>query len=222
MSEDNKNLDDMADDAMDSAKEGAENLGDKAEGALDNAKEKASEIGEKASEKFDEAKEATKEFAEDAKEKASEIGEKVGEKFDDAKEATKEFAEDAKEAASDFAEDVKKEASEFKEDVKEAFSSDNPDSGKTVAIIAHITLIGWIIALVMNNGNKTEIGSFYIRQVLGIMLLGFVLGIIPVVNLVAWIVPFVLWIISLIGAFGGKQKPVLLVGDYFQDWFKSL
>ncbi|GAB5473983.1 MAG: hypothetical protein Mars2KO_20820 [Maribacter sp.] len=193
MSEENKNLDDMADEAMDNAKEGAENLADKAEGALEDAKEKASELGEKASEKFDEAKEATKEFAEEAKE------------------ATKEFAEDAKEAANDFAEDV-----------KETFSSDNPDSGKTVAIIAHITLIGWIIALVMNNGNKTEIGSFYIRQVLGIMLLGFVLGIIPVVNLIAWIVPFVLWIISLVGAFGGKQKPVLLVGDYFQDWFKSL
>lgn len=193
MSEENKNLDDMADEAMDNTKEGAENLADKAEGALDDVKEKASELGEKASEKFEEAKEATKEFAEDAKE------------------ATKEFAEDAKEAANDFAEDV-----------KETFSSDNPDSGKTVAIIAHLTLIGWIIALVMNNGNKTEIGSFYIRQVLGIMLLGFVLGIIPVVNLIAWIVPFVLWIISLVGAFGGKQKPVLLVGDYFQDWFKSL
>lgn len=211
MSEENKNLDDMADDAMDNAKEGADHIADKAEDALDSAKKKASELGEQASEKFEEAKEATKEFAEEAKEKASEIGEKVGEKF-----------EDAKEAASDFADDVKKEANEFKEEVKETFSSDNPDSGKTVAIIAHITLIGWIIALVMNNGNKTDIGSFYIRQVLGIMLLGFVLGIIPVVNLIAWIVPFVLWIISLVGALGGKQKPVFLVGDYFQDWFKSL
>ena len=35
MSEENKDLGDMADDAMDKAKEGAENLGDKAEDALD-------------------------------------------------------------------------------------------------------------------------------------------------------------------------------------------
>lgn len=182
MSEENKDLGDMADDAMDSAKEGAENLSDKAGDALDSAKEKASELGDKAEETF----------------------------------------EDAKEAASDFADDVKKEANEFKNDVKETFSADNPERGKTVAIIAHLTLIGWVIALIMNNGDKTEIGSFYIRQVLGIMLLGFVLGLIPIVNLVAWIVPFVLWIISLIGAFGGKEKKVMLVGDYFQDWFKAL
>jgi len=144
-------------------------------------------------------------------EEKKDLGDKAEEAFDKAKEATKEAAEDVKEAAQDF-----------KEDVKEAFDPNNPDSGKTVAIIAHITLIGWIIALVMNNGNKTEIGSFYIRQVLGIMLLGFVLGIIPLVNLIGWIVPLVLWIISLIGAINGTQKPVLLVGEYFQNWFKSL
>lgn len=115
--------------------------------------------------------------------------------------------------------DKKKDLGDKKE---EAFGLQNPESGKTVAIIAHLTLIGWIIAIIMNNGNKTEIGSFYIRQVLGIMLLGFVLGIIPVVNLIAWIFPFVLWIVSLIGSINGTQKPVFLVGEYFQNWFKSL
>ena len=193
MSEENKDLGDMAEDATDSAKDGAENLGDKASDALDNAKEAASDLGEKASEKFD-----------------------------DVKEAASESFEDAKEAASEFADDVKKEANEFNENVKDTFSPDNPDSGKTVAIIAHLTLLGWIIALIMNNGNKTEIGSFYIRQVLGIMLLGIIVSWIPVVNLIGWIVVAVLWVISLVGAFGGAQKKVMLVGDYFQDWFKSL
>ena len=56
MSEENKDLGDMAEDAMDNAQEGAENLGGKAEDALDSAAEKASDIGEKASEKFDDAK----------------------------------------------------------------------------------------------------------------------------------------------------------------------
>ena len=48
------------------------------------------------------------------------------------------------------------------------------DNGKTVAIIAYITLIGWIIALIMNNGNKTALGSFHVRQSLGIMCIGVV------------------------------------------------
>ena len=126
------------------------------------------------------------------------------------------------EEKKDFGDKAEEAAKEFQEDVKQAFDPKNPESGKTVAIVAHLTLIGWIIAIIMNSSNKTELGSFYIRQVLGIMLLGFVLGIIPVINLFAWILPFILWIASLIGAINGNQKPVFLLGEYFQDWFKSL
>lgn len=126
------------------------------------------------------------------------------------------------EEKKDLGDKAEEAAKEFKEDVKDAFDPKNPDSGKTVAIIAHLTLIGWIIAIIMNSSNKTQIGSFYIRQILGIFLLGFVLGIIPVVNLIAWIFPFILWVISLIGSINGTQKPVFLVGEYFQNWFKSL
>jgi len=144
-------------------------------------------------------------------EENKDFGDKAEDAFDSAKESASEFADDVKDAAKDF-----------KEDAKEAFSPDNPDSGKTVAIIAHLTVVGLIIAYFMNSSNKTEIGSFYIRQMVGITLLGFVLGLIPVANLIAWIFPFVLWIISLVGAFGGEQKKVFLVGDYFQDWFKGL
>ena len=39
-------------------------------------------------------------------------------------------------------------------------SETSSDNGKTVAIIAYITVIGWIIALVMNNKDKTELGSY--------------------------------------------------------------
>ncbi|APY09635.1 hypothetical protein BWZ20_08075 [Winogradskyella sp. J14-2] len=89
-------------------------------------------------------------------------------------------------------------------------------------MIAHITIIGWIIAIIMNSSNKTELGSFYIRQVLGIILLGIVLGLIPVINFFAWILPFAMWIMSLIGSLSGKKKPVFLLGEQFQDWFKGL
>ncbi|SHG72099.1 hypothetical protein [Flagellimonas flava] len=144
-------------------------------------------------------------------EEKKDLGDKAEEAFDN-----------AKDAAQDAAEDVKEAAQEFKEDVKDAFDPKNPESGKTVAIIAHLTLIGWIIAIIMNSSNKTEIGSFYVRQVLGIFLVGLVLGLIPIVNLIGWIFPLILWIVSLIGAINGNQKPVFLVGEYFQNWFKGL
>ena len=43
--------------------------------------------------------------------------------------------------------------------------------GKTKAIVAHITLIGWIIALVLNSQQKDEYASFYIRQMLELIIL---------------------------------------------------
>ena len=114
MSEENKDLGDMAEDAMDGAQEGAENLGDKAGDALDSAKETASELGEKASEKFD-----------------------------DAKEAASEFAEDAKEATSEFVDDAKKTANEFADSAKDAFDTDSGENKKMLAGILAIVL-GWL------------------------------------------------------------------------------
>ncbi|MBO6588310.1 MAG: YtxH domain-containing protein [Muricauda sp.] len=126
------------------------------------------------------------------------------------------------EEKKDFGDKAEEAAKDFKEDVNKAFDPANPESGKTVAIIAHLTFIGWIIAIIMNSSNKTEIGSFYIRQTLGIYLVGFVLGIIPIINLFGILITFILWIVSLIGSINGNQKPVFLVGEYFQNWFKSL
>ena len=143
MSEENKDLGDMAEDAMDNAEKKAENLGDKAKDTFDSGKQEKKDFGDKASEKFDDAKKASKEFAEDAKEKVSEMGEKAGEKFDDAKEATKEFAEDAKEAAGEFADDAKKTANEFTAGAKDAFNTGSGENKKLLAGILAIVL-GWL------------------------------------------------------------------------------
>lgn len=94
--------------------------------------------------------------------------------------------------------------------------------GKTKAIVAHITLIGWIIALVVNSQEKDEFASFYIRQMLGLILLSIVVSWIPIVNIVGWVVVFVLWILSLVGAASGEEKLTPFVGEYFQQWFKGL
>lgn len=94
--------------------------------------------------------------------------------------------------------------------------------GKTKAIVAHITLIGWIVALVVNMNDKDEFASYYIRQNLGLNLLGIILTFIPVVGWILSIVVFVFWIMSLIGAIQGEKKEVPVVGNYFQEWFKTM
>jgi uncharacterized membrane protein len=92
---------------------------------------------------------------------------------------------------------------------------------KTKAIVAHITLIGWIIALVVNNQEKDELTSFYIRQVLGLMIIG-LLGMIPFLGFIIGIVVLIGWVISLIGAAQGEMKPIPVLGEYFQEWFSGI
>lgn len=94
---------------------------------------------------------------------------------------------------------------------------------KTKAIVSHITIIGWIVALVLNQAeNKTELATFYIRQMLGLGLLSLIGSLIPVLNFFIWIVFLVLWVVSLLGSLNGEKKLLPVVGEYFQDWFKAL
>ena len=90
------------------------------------------------------------------------------------------------------------------------------------SIIAHITLIGWIVALVLNNSERDSQTSFYLRQTLGIYILGAIGSFIPGVRVVIGIICLILWIISLVGAAQDKQTEVPVVGPYFQDWFKGI
>ena len=94
--------------------------------------------------------------------------------------------------------------------------------GKTKAIVAHITWIGWLIALIVNSSQKDEITSFYIRQLLGLYLFGLVITFIPVINIIGWILVLIFWIMSLISAVNGEMKELPIVGKYFQDWFKGI
>jgi uncharacterized membrane protein len=98
---------------------------------------------------------------------------------------------------------------------------------KTKSIVAHITLIGWIIAIVMNQSDKGPNTSFYLRQTLGLYILyvvGWVLGMITlnVITLIVSVAVLILWILSLLGALSGEQKASPIVGDMFQSWFKSI
>lgn len=107
------------------------------------------------------------------------------------------------------------------------------EDGKTRAIIAHMTLIGWIVALVMNNEKKDDFASYYIRQMLGLLIVsvacwfvGIILVFIPFLGFLVgpalWIGLLVLWILSLIAAANGEKKPTPILGEQFQEWFKTL
>ena len=102
------------------------------------------------------------------------------------------------------------------------------NEGKTEAIISHFTIIGLIIAFVLNMNKKNAFASFYIRQMLGLNILYMVnmwlvykyLG-----NTIGWAVGvllFVLWLISLLAVLKGEKKLVPVVGEQFQNLFKGI
>jgi uncharacterized membrane protein len=145
------------------------------------------------------------------------LGNDLDDMLDDAKKGANDFSEGAKRTANEFSEGARRGANAFENDVDKVMSD-----GKNIALIAHITLIGWIIALVMNNEKKNRFASFYIRQMLGLMICAFILSFIPMIGWFLNIGLLILWILSLVSALNGEEKLTPVVGAYFQDWFKSL
>src|SRR6185312_5802127 len=113
------------------------------------------------------------------------------------------------------------------------------DTGKNVGIISYITIIGWLIAYFgMHQSNKTEQGSYQLRQTLLLYIIYFAfyviwhwvivvllftsLTMLWLASTVVWVVGigfFVLWIIGFIGAINGEKKPIPLIGDKAQTMF---
>ena len=99
---------------------------------------------------------------------------------------------------------------------------------KTKSIVAHLTIIGWVIALVMNQTDKGPNTSYYLRQMLGLTLVAIIGSLlfsflpVPYLGTVWSVLIFILWVLSLVGALSGQQKPLPVVGDMFQQWFKGI
>ncbi len=100
--------------------------------------------------------------------------------------------------------------------------------GRTIAIISYLTVIGLIIAMVLNEEKKHEEASFHIRQSLGLFIsIGFVLlfTYIPFIgNFLAsagLLYFFILWGIGIINAVYGRKKRIPTVGIYYEKLFSN-
>jgi uncharacterized membrane protein len=100
---------------------------------------------------------------------------------------------------------------------------------KTTAIVSYLTLIGFIVAIILHSSKKTRLGSFHLRQSLGLILLSIAVALTTTVfsfipflgwlaSLAAWVCLFILWVIGLIAAINGEMKPVPVVGEHLQKW----
>ena len=114
------------------------------------------------------------------------------------------------------------------------------DSGKTAGIISYFTIIGWLIAyFAMHKDNRTELGSYQLRQTLLFAIVsiavGWILALLIGTLMVATgiaaliyiiylfrIALFIIWIIGLIGAINGEKKPIPFTGERAQTMFPGI
>lgn len=99
---------------------------------------------------------------------------------------------------------------------------------KTTGIVSYLWWVGLLI-VILTRKVRTEYTNFHIRQSLGILVLSFIAGLlfyIPGIGRmlfgIAGIFLFVLWIIAFIGAVNNEKKLVPILGEKFQEWFKSI
>jgi uncharacterized membrane protein len=100
--------------------------------------------------------------------------------------------------------------------------------GKTPAIVAYLTFIGWLIAFFMNKEPKSDFAAFHLRQAMGIHLLALILNYTVswldswLFTWLVWAFLFVLWLIAFIGSIQGQRKLVPFFGEYFEKWFSTI
>lgn len=113
-------------------------------------------------------------------------------------------------------------------------ASPTTDDGKTAAIVAYITIIGWLISyFALYKDNKTQLAAVHLRQTLLLFLIGLGWGFVQsallfsfsglyFLTLIVNIGIFVLWIIGLIAAINGQAKPMPIIGEPAQRMFSGI
>lgn len=112
------------------------------------------------------------------------------------------------------------------------------NSEKTPAILAYITLFGWVAAIVITSTSekKNDLATLHIRQSLGLMLnillfivLQIVFLFIPFIGrglsfvlILGYLAIIALWIIGLGYAIAGQQKPLPFVGKIYNKYLKFI
>lgn len=105
-------------------------------------------------------------------------------------------------------------------------------NNKTLSIISYITLIGWLVAYITGKEKADSLLKYHLRQALGLTIISVIVNVI--ITVITLVVPslsflslvglaiFVLWIIGIINAAGGAQKPVPVIGKMFEDKFSFI
>ncbi|HLV23193.1 MAG TPA: hypothetical protein VKY36_00240 [Moheibacter sp.] len=99
---------------------------------------------------------------------------------------------------------------------------------KTAGIVSYLWWVGLAI-VILTTKQRNEYVSFHIRQSLGLILCSLIVAILSgtsrigaMIGYMAGLVLLVFWVIAFIGAINEEKKVVPVIGEKFQEWFKSI
>jgi len=114
-------------------------------------------------------------------------------------------------------------------------SNDGQVEDATVGIVAYITLIGFIIAIILNNDKKGEeknFGAYHLRQSLGLIICSIgiyivlmilsailiaiswrMLTIVSILSMVVWLGILALMVLGIVNASSKQKKGLPIIGD---------
>lgn len=98
-------------------------------------------------------------------------------------------------------------------------------NAQLIAIISYLSFVGWIIAFIIYQNDKSELAIFHLRQSLGILItamVGVFIFWIPIIGWLCAIFMFVIWLMGLIYAAQGEMRTVPVLGDLYQNLFKGI
>tara|TARA_R110000751_G_scaffold2470_1_gene12958 strand:- start:22626 stop:22958 length:333 start_codon:yes stop_codon:yes gene_type:complete len=102
------------------------------------------------------------------------------------------------------------------------------EEGKSLAVLSYLTIIGSVIAIIMNDEKKNDFTSFHNRQGLGLCLLWMIIGYFVSqfdnmqISIAFWVSMGALLFLGVMTAINGTMKPIPFVGPIFQKLFKGL
>ena len=85
-----------------------------------------------------------------------------------------------------------------------------------ISVLCYITLIGWLIALILNGNEKSPQTRFHLRQSLGLIITAALLSFVPLIGWTLNFIVIILWLIALIKTCQGEQYCVPLLGNFYQ------
>ncbi|MEW6992266.1 hypothetical protein AADZ91_16475 [Colwelliaceae bacterium 6441] len=93
------------------------------------------------------------------------------------------------------------------------------DMVKIVSVLAYLSIVGWLVAVLLYGNHKSALARFHLRQALGLIITGSILAFIPLIGWLLAIGVLFLWCRGLFDAINGHRRLLPIINNFYQEHF---